>query len=93
MKQLSLQYDPPITIDIDGRKDRTRDIWYIGYATKQLDGKWRCLANVAGMLCLVEVRIKVCQQCHDADAVECMLHEDNGYDETGRCSCSCHGES
>jgi hypothetical protein len=31
-----------------------------------------------------------CPQCPADDAVECMCHSDNGYDEHGRCSCSCH---
>lgn len=45
-------------LDVDGMKDRTRDIWYIGKAYRQPDGKWRCLADVNGALCLVEVRIR-----------------------------------
>lgn len=31
-----------------------------------------------------------CEQCRDPDAVECMRHADNGYDEPGRCHCPCH---
>ena len=70
MKQLNLKYDPPIQIDVDGYIEEktikalygdrsfSAQISYIGKATKQLDGSWRCLANVDGKLCLVEVKIK-----------------------------------
>ena len=57
MKQLDLQYDPPIQIDVDKYIDK-KGIEYIDKATKQLDGTWNCLANVAGRLCLVAVKIK-----------------------------------
>lgn len=59
MKQLDLQYDPPVTVDVNGMLDPEGQISYIGKAHRQLDGKWRCLANVGGALCLVEVRIEV----------------------------------
>lgn len=43
-------------IDVDGYWVK-EGISLIGTATKQPDGKWRCLANVCGALCLVEVSI------------------------------------
>jgi hypothetical protein len=46
-----------MTLDVDGMKDPKQDITYIGKATQMDDGTWRCLANVAGALCLVEVNI------------------------------------
>jgi hypothetical protein len=46
-----------MTLDVDGMKDPNKDITYIGKATQMDDGTWRCLANVAGALCLVEVNI------------------------------------
>jgi hypothetical protein len=58
MKQLSLQYDPPIQINVDKILDENRQIEYLGKATKQLDGTWHCIANVRGMLCIVSIRIK-----------------------------------
>jgi len=55
------QKDEPVgqgrTVDVDGVKDRTCDIRYIGKATEQPDGTWRCLADVNGALCVVQVRI------------------------------------
>lgn len=57
MEQLELQYNPPIELDIDGHID-ARGIRYIGKASKQFSsGKWKCLANVNGQLCLVEIKI------------------------------------
>jgi hypothetical protein len=58
MKQLNLQYDPPIRVNVDKYLDENMGIEYLGEATKQIDGDWRCLANVRGMLCLVAVKIK-----------------------------------
>jgi hypothetical protein len=63
MEQLNLRYDPPIQIDIDKYLDEDLQIEYLGKATKQLDGSWRCLANVGGKLCLVEVKIKENIKC------------------------------
>lgn len=48
----------PTEVDVDGRFDEKSGIMYIGKATRQEDGTWRCLANVGGALCLVEVSIK-----------------------------------
>jgi hypothetical protein len=45
-------------IDVDGHIDE-KGIRYLGKAAKQPDGTWRCLADVGGALCLVEVRITV----------------------------------
>ena len=36
----------------------SRGIMYLGDAVQQFDGTWRCLANVAGALCVVVVRIR-----------------------------------
>jgi hypothetical protein len=43
-------------IDVDGHVDE-RGIRYLGKATRMPDGTWRCLADVLGALCLVEVTI------------------------------------
>jgi hypothetical protein len=51
-----IENSPRLEIDIDGYVDE-KGIEYIGKATKQPDGKWACLANVAGALCLVELTI------------------------------------
>ncbi len=50
--------DQSTTMNLDGVKDSKLPIWYIGEAAKQPDGTWRCLANVEGMLCVVEVTIR-----------------------------------
>lgn len=47
----------PTQVDVDGRVDPKTGIQYIGSATL-VDGKWRCLANVNGALCIVEVNIR-----------------------------------
>ena len=48
------------TIDVDGMVDR-HGIKFIGLATLMGDGSYRCLADVSGCLCVVEVKItKVC---------------------------------
>ncbi len=43
-------------VDVDGYVD-ARGIRYFGKAARQEDGTWRCLADVDGMLCLVEVTL------------------------------------
>ena len=48
--------DWPDEVDVDGRID-SRGVEYIGTAKQQPDGTWRCLANVGGALCIVEVKI------------------------------------
>lgn len=47
---------PIPTFDLDGYIDK-KGIRYIGEATRQEDGTWRCLAVVDGALCIVEVLI------------------------------------
>jgi hypothetical protein len=60
MKQLELQYNPPIELNVDGMHDATAEgIRYLGKAAKQIDGTWRCLADVYGCLCIVQVNIKM----------------------------------
>lgn len=46
-------------LDLDGRTDEAKQVRYIGKARKQDDGSWRCLADVSGCLCLVEVSVKL----------------------------------
>lgn len=46
----------PSEIDLDNHVD-DKGIRYIGKAWRQPDGSWRCLAEVGGALCLVEVKI------------------------------------
>lgn len=43
-------------VDVDGLMDR-KGVVYIGKAKRQPDGTYRCLANVGGALCIVEVTI------------------------------------
>ncbi|MCK9567558.1 hypothetical protein M0R72_01250 [Candidatus Pacearchaeota archaeon] len=50
--------EPKVELNVDGMHDPNHDITYIGKATKMEDGTWRCLANVEGALCLVEVNIR-----------------------------------
>lgn len=45
-------------IDVDGLVDESTGIRYLGSARRDLDGRWRCLANVGDALCLVEVTIR-----------------------------------
>jgi hypothetical protein len=47
-----------VEIDVDGLVDETTGVSYIGKARRVFGGQWRCLANVGGALCLVEVRIR-----------------------------------
>ncbi len=46
-------------LDVDGVIDAQSKgcVQYIGKATHVFDNTWRCLANVEGALCVVEVRI------------------------------------
>lgn len=44
-------------IDLDGHVD-AKGVRYIGKAARQPDGTWRCLADVAGCLCIVELRVR-----------------------------------
>lgn len=45
------------TICIEGRIDESRQIRYLGEATQMFDGTWRCLAEVQGCLCLVQITL------------------------------------
>ena len=45
-------------IDLDGVVDPKTGIQYLGKAVRMPDGTWRCLANLGGCLCRVEVSIK-----------------------------------
>jgi hypothetical protein len=48
----------PDEVDVDKMIDhRHPGIQYWGKAKRQLDGTYRCLANVEGSLCVVEVKI------------------------------------
>lgn len=50
-------FDDVTEIDLDGHVDG-KGVRYIGKANRHPDGTWRCLADVGGALCLVEVRIR-----------------------------------
>lgn len=58
MMHQSFEIDALGEVDVDGMFDERRQIQYLGKARKQPDGTWRCLANVGGCLCLVEVKIR-----------------------------------
>ena len=46
-------------MDLDGQIDGFQiGIQYLGKARRTFDGRWRCLANVGGALCLVEVTVR-----------------------------------
>ncbi len=45
-------------IDLDGHVD-ARGVRYLGRAKKMDDGTWRCVADVDGSMCLVEVKITI----------------------------------
>ena len=45
-------------IDVDGHVD-DRGIRYLGKASKQPDGTWRCLAEIHGALYVVEIKVTV----------------------------------
>jgi hypothetical protein len=66
VKQLEFCLKEPPRIDLDGIVStighslyNSVEIRYIGKATQQFNGTWRCLADVAGMLCVVELVGKV----------------------------------
>jgi hypothetical protein len=44
-------------LDVDGTEVK-EGVILMGKATRQPDGTWRCLANVFGSLCVVEISIK-----------------------------------
>lgn len=47
------------TVNLDKQVDRKHkeDISYIGEFAEQLDGTWIGLANIRGLLCLVEIKL------------------------------------
>ena len=47
-----------VELDVDGVVDETANIRYIGKALRLFDGRWRCLADVGGALCIVEVTVR-----------------------------------
>jgi hypothetical protein len=50
-------FDDVTEIDLYGYVDES-GVRYVGRAARQPDCTWRCLADVGGCLCVVEVRIK-----------------------------------
>ena len=56
MRQLELRTNT--TVDVDGMLDRKNGVRFLGLATLMGHGTWRCLADVQGALCLVEVKIR-----------------------------------
>lgn len=55
MREL-LAHPDATEVDVDNYVD-SHGIRYLGKAVKGTDGRWRCLADVAGALCRVEVSI------------------------------------
>lgn len=47
------------SVDVDGIWDERRQVLYMGTATKQPSGRWHCLAQVGGALCVIEVTIVI----------------------------------
>jgi hypothetical protein len=45
-------------IDLHNVVDEKTGIRYIGKARREFGGQWRCLADVGGALCLVEVSFR-----------------------------------
>jgi hypothetical protein len=54
MRQLELKTGTEI--NVDGMHD-AKGVRFLGKATLMGDGTWRCLADVGGALCRVEVKI------------------------------------
>lgn len=46
----------PVELDVDGMED-SRGVRFFGKASLQPNGKWRCLADVWGNLCIVEATV------------------------------------
>lgn len=44
-------------VDVEGKVCTKTGIAYLGKAYRQPDGTWRCLANVRGALCLVQINL------------------------------------
>ena len=57
MKQLESQPRDPVEVHVDGMEPK--GVVFIGKAMQMFDGTWRALADVAGCLCLVELKIKL----------------------------------
>lgn len=55
--QQELRLKDPPTVDLDGVVDDKTGVSFIGKASQQFDGSWRCLANVHGRLCLVQLNL------------------------------------
>jgi len=54
----ALFVDATQEVDVDGYVDKENNaITYIGKARKQANGTWRALANVGGVLAIVECRV------------------------------------
>ena len=68
-----MEPEDKVQLDVDGMVDPKHDITYIGKATKMEDGTWRCLANVEGALCLVEVNIKPSKEDPRASVFNCSF--------------------
>lgn len=47
---------PDIEVDVEGHVDE-HGFRYFGKATLQASGMWKCLADIGGMLCIVEVKL------------------------------------
>lgn len=62
-----------VQVDINGVEDPKHHIKYIGKATQMEDGTWRCMANVEGNLCLVEVNIKLRPEDLRSSAFSCSF--------------------
>ena len=45
-------------IDLNNVVDEKTNLRYIGKANRGFDGRWRCLADVGGALCLVAVTVR-----------------------------------
>jgi hypothetical protein len=45
-------------IDLDGVVDETIGVRYLGRARRVFGDQWRCLADVCGALCVVEVTVR-----------------------------------
>jgi hypothetical protein len=70
----------PSELDVDGMKDPNHDITYMGKATRMDDGTWRCLANVEGALCLVEVDVNLSKEDKRSSVFCCSFCGRSGAD-------------
>ena len=52
-------FKEPDEIDMEGRIDDKNNVQYIGKGIKQPNGKYHCLANVSGALCIVECTVSL----------------------------------